>query len=507
MKTSAEYTECRKMQKDKVGLSSKLNENNRGSFFFQPKSSFNQPGDIYEKQADAMADKVMRKSPGEIENSFIHPLSNIQRKCRACEEEENKLLRKEKNNENAGDSYELQNYIGSFNTKGESLPAVTREFFEPRFGHDFSNVKIHTDGVAAKSAQSINALAYTSGNNIVFNEGQFSMQSDDGKKLLAHELTHVVQQQSTSGHHLAGPVIQRQSAPAKNYPFSVTYSGCDEAPFTKTAVETFVRAAFVKVRDTNCIKNESLKEDILAEFDGLNIECEQDGDECGMASRFATQTVNLYPIAFGPDCPSIPAIILHEVTHLTEWSWIGHGDLAYSCEESCFPGSYPADPSKCTAETGMLPTTGISGGMGFAGNGVTAKYARFYLGLEKRGPVLSFIHPAFGIGAGLIGEATSGEPGAETSGSSTLISLQGGFRLDPGETGGGYISFMGGPAIAVGSGQTEIGAEAGTALGYRWRWLDVSVDAGYTYDPTREANMDQFFTLGASIKIHPQIRE
>ena len=79
---------------------------------------------------------------------------------------------------------------------GVPLPHETRDFFEPRFGYDFSNVKIHTDAVAAKSARSINALAYTSGNNIVFNQNQYSPETDSGKKLLAHELTHVVQQTS-----------------------------------------------------------------------------------------------------------------------------------------------------------------------------------------------------------------------------------------------------------------------------------------------------------------------
>src|SRR5690606_20271324 len=67
-------------------------------------------------------------------------------------------------------------------------------FMENRFGYDFSHVKIHDDTVAAKSAQSINALAYTSGNNIVFNHGQYSPETNSGRKLLAHELTHVVQQ-------------------------------------------------------------------------------------------------------------------------------------------------------------------------------------------------------------------------------------------------------------------------------------------------------------------------
>jgi hypothetical protein len=78
------------------------------------------------------------------------------------------------------------------------LSNEARNFYEPRFGYDFSQVKVHTDTVAAKSAQSINALAYTSGNNIVFNHNQFNENSENGKKLLAHELTHVVQQKTAN---------------------------------------------------------------------------------------------------------------------------------------------------------------------------------------------------------------------------------------------------------------------------------------------------------------------
>ncbi len=80
-----------------------------------------------------------------------------------------------------------------------------------------------------------------------------------------------------------------------------------------------------------------------------------------------------------------------------------------------------------------------------------------------------------------------------------------GLRLDPGRPGGIHLSFFGGPALAIGSGKKEIGAEAGMALGYRWRWLDLSVNAGKTDDPTREAGMDRLFTLGATLQIGPSV--
>jgi hypothetical protein len=81
---------------------------------------------------------------------------------------------------------------------GHPLDAATRSYMEPRFGYDFSGVQVHTDGKAAESARSVNALAYTIGHDIVFGAGQYTPQSGEGQRLLAHELTHVVQQNGAS---------------------------------------------------------------------------------------------------------------------------------------------------------------------------------------------------------------------------------------------------------------------------------------------------------------------
>lgn len=78
---------------------------------------------------------------------------------------------------------------------GQPLDDQTRAFMEPRFIHDFSRVRIHADAQAAESARTVNALAYTVGRDVVFGEGQFVPQSHEGQTLIAHELTHVVQQQ------------------------------------------------------------------------------------------------------------------------------------------------------------------------------------------------------------------------------------------------------------------------------------------------------------------------
>lgn len=77
---------------------------------------------------------------------------------------------------------------------GHPLDAGTRTFMESRFGHDFSGVRVHSDERAAESARSVNALAYTVGRDVVFGAGQYDTGTAAGKRLLAHELTHVVQQ-------------------------------------------------------------------------------------------------------------------------------------------------------------------------------------------------------------------------------------------------------------------------------------------------------------------------
>jgi hypothetical protein len=175
----------------------------RQSFFFkpfiQPKLSINQPNDMYEQEADAVAEKVMRMTDKDIvQTKFFKPiLSSLQRKCAHCDEEK-KMQRKKMNGEETTSNKGLENYVSDLNKSGQQMPKELRGFYESRMGYEFSNVKVHTDSNAAKSAQSINALAYTHGNHIVFSAGQYQPHNDSGKKLLAHELSHVMQQSNLS---------------------------------------------------------------------------------------------------------------------------------------------------------------------------------------------------------------------------------------------------------------------------------------------------------------------
>lgn len=163
----------------------------------QPKLSVSQPNDPYEREADRVADHVMR-IPAPSINS-VPTLTSVasgqaQRKCSQCDEEERKLQRKEKGASADAVAHAPSSVNETLSSPGRPLDPVSRTFFEPRFGRDFSDVRVHTDARAAASARNVSALAYTVGRNIVFAAGQYAPSASGGRRLLAHELSHVVQQ-------------------------------------------------------------------------------------------------------------------------------------------------------------------------------------------------------------------------------------------------------------------------------------------------------------------------
>jgi hypothetical protein len=179
--------------------------------FLQPKLSINKPGDQYEQEADRVADQVISNQRTHVSRQ-VNSTDSIQRKCAcegsghvcdACRQDELRIQRK------ASQSFADTGSPGSaqtvLRTPGRPLDRPTRNFFEPRMGRSFDDVRVHTDAAAAESARSIGALAYTSGNHVVFDHGQYDPQSRSGAHLLAHELTHVVQQRGISA-----SVVQRQ---------------------------------------------------------------------------------------------------------------------------------------------------------------------------------------------------------------------------------------------------------------------------------------------------------
>lgn len=123
------------------------------------------------------------------------PLQSFEQRP-SCGDEEETIHRKESGNQTAGASRDAPTIVREvLHSPSQPLDAATRTFMESRFGYDFSGVRVHADAKAAESARAVNALAYTMGGSIVFDAGQYEPRTIAGKHLLAHELTHVIQQE------------------------------------------------------------------------------------------------------------------------------------------------------------------------------------------------------------------------------------------------------------------------------------------------------------------------
>ncbi|TVR78168.1 MAG: DUF4157 domain-containing protein [Rhodospirillales bacterium] len=133
----------------------------------------------------------MAPPPKTVPMPMVGRIGVLHRKCAACEEE-GTLQRRRGPGRDPDTVPAIVHDV--LRAPGQPLDADTRAFFEPRFGHDFSRVRVHTDARAAGSARAVNARAYTVGSDIVFTQGAFAPGSRAGRQLLAHELAHVVQQ-------------------------------------------------------------------------------------------------------------------------------------------------------------------------------------------------------------------------------------------------------------------------------------------------------------------------
>lgn len=167
-----------------------------------------------EREAEAVADRVMSMpepatAPGIKGGDGAPPVQRMEEEdelVQMTEEEEEEPVQMKSADGAAGPARANATKATQGLGGGRALPSQTRGFFERRMGADFSAVRVHDGTDAAARARGINAQAYTFGSNIVFNKGRFDPSSSQGRRLLAHELTHVMQQGN------AGPMVQRQAA-------------------------------------------------------------------------------------------------------------------------------------------------------------------------------------------------------------------------------------------------------------------------------------------------------
>ena len=174
-----------------------------------PILKINEPGDRFEREADAVAARVMRM-PQAAPSASLAPGANhgLRLKCPQCEEKQQRhTLQRSGAAADHGIAPPIVHEV--LRSTGQPLDGGVRSLMEPRFGHDFRPVRIHADAKAAESARAVDAQAYTLGRDIVFGEGRYAPGSSDGQWLLAHELSHVVQQSGSSMER----VIRRQPNP------------------------------------------------------------------------------------------------------------------------------------------------------------------------------------------------------------------------------------------------------------------------------------------------------
>ncbi len=223
----------------------------------QAKLTVGAANDPYEQEADRVAGQVMRMAePGD--GSYVRRMAEPEDEetlRRMAEPEDEETLRRmaepedEDHLQRAGGaasfaaSRDVEQRIGASRGQGSALPAETRAFMEPRFGADFSQVSLHTDAQADQLNRQLSARAFTTGRDIYFRQGAYAPGSASGQELLAHELTHVVQQGG------AGQRIQRENGDDDDTP-SPAKPAVDPVANLKTQIEA-QRAEIYAIRREN----------------------------------------------------------------------------------------------------------------------------------------------------------------------------------------------------------------------------------------------------------------
>ncbi len=183
----------------------------------QPKLEIGQPNDKYEREADTIADKVvmMPNNPATMHMQSASDGPDISMKCAECEKEEKLRMKPAVQRSGDGKLHASSSFSGRLQgSKGQGQPlseAVSNEMGS-KIGADFSHVRIHTDSKAVRMNQEIGAQAFTHENNVYFNKGKYEPSSSRGRHLLAHELAHVVQQNSAPG--TASPIQRMLPCPS-----------------------------------------------------------------------------------------------------------------------------------------------------------------------------------------------------------------------------------------------------------------------------------------------------
>lgn len=312
----------------------------------QAKLKISEPGDKYEQEADRIADEVMRMpEPGLQRHGTKSPAEHLllQRACSACSREvkpedteaisimtkgldggscdsvpdDESMMGQEDDEELAttvmakpatgslnGSAHSLERLLSQSRGGGNPLSGTVRSFMESRFGRDLSVVRIHTDRDAVRMAKALNAEAFASGRDVYFGEGRYSPSTTTGKRLLAHELTHTIQQSgnwSTGQEETVHPYIQR-------------FTLQDFPPAEAAAMNAAVPAAIAKVKACSELSLYG-KSEIPAALDFVRYDYVPDLGLCGWTFP-SSWYIKIGKEAFDTSrCCDLPSTLAHEASH------------------------------------------------------------------------------------------------------------------------------------------------------------------------------------------------
>jgi peptidoglycan/xylan/chitin deacetylase (PgdA/CDA1 family) len=212
----------------------------------QPKLTIGQPGDKHEQEADREEEEAIQAKSAEG--------AQLQRQGEELEEEEEKPRQaKQAGGQTPHVSRGLEAQIHSMEGSGQPLSGATRDFFESRFGCDFSCVRVHNDSRTAQTAQAMNSEAFTIGQDVFFGAGQYLPGTLAGKRLLAHELTHVVQQK-----RMGGTRIQRKGSRLRDFEKTDASKLSDDEIIRTREYRAFRNPDWIWQKDLKVTKEEAL---------------------------------------------------------------------------------------------------------------------------------------------------------------------------------------------------------------------------------------------------------
>ena len=246
----------------------------------QTKLTVGQPDDIYEKEADSVATQVIQRMATPIIQRSIAPVKiqrkpifesnspeHLQRKCAACEQKE-KMLQKKGGPSAAPPS--VESTLAGSKGSGSPLPSHIQQSMGSAMGADFSGIRIHTDSSAVQMNKDLHAQAFTHGNHIYFNSGKYNTAHSSGQHLLAHELTHTIQQGA------AGKAINLLTAEEQTSHANDVYDALDGWTSSNDSAIILSKFQGLSANDVDAILNAvaaRAEENVLYVYDWLSADC------------------------------------------------------------------------------------------------------------------------------------------------------------------------------------------------------------------------------------------